>query len=82
MLSDEGRLAWVRARALTNSHWVGTAAMGDGPGATVDGDLRLRGVANLVVADAAAIPYPPNGNVHSTVLVFAEHAADTLLEVS
>ena len=54
--------------------------MGDAPDAAVDGDLRLRGAANVVVADASAIPYPPNGNVHSTVLVFADHAADTLLE--
>ena len=74
------RLAWVRARALANSHWVGTAAMGDGADAVVDATLRVRGLANVVVADASAIPRIPNGNVHSTVLVFASRAADTVLK--
>ena len=78
--SVESRLAWIRARALTNSHWVGTAAMGDAPEFPVDADLNLRGAPGVVVADASAIPRVPNGNVHSTVLVFAEKAAATLLK--
>jgi len=77
--SRADRLAWIRARALANSHWVGTAAMGDGADAVVDAALRVRGLSNVVVADAAAIPRIPNGNVHSTVLVFARRAAATLL---
>ena len=75
----DARHAWIRARALANSHWVGTAAMGDDGDAVLDPDLRLRGVKNVVVADASAIPTIPNGNVHSSVLVFAHRAASTLL---
>lgn len=76
---QHARLAWVRARALTNSHWVGTAAMGDAREDVVDGDLRLRGEPTVVVADASAIPAIPNGNVHTTVLVVAARAAEALL---
>jgi choline dehydrogenase-like flavoprotein len=54
--------------------------MGDGADAVVDATLRVRGLANVVVADASAIPRIPNGNVHSTVLVFASRAADTVLK--
>jgi choline dehydrogenase len=54
--------------------------MGDDDAAVVDADLNVRGVAGLVVADASAIPRIPNGNVHSTVLVFASRAADTVLK--
>ena len=78
---DTARLAWVRARALTNSHWVGTAAMGDRKDDVVDGDLRLRDEPSVVVADASAIPAIPNGNVHTTVLVVAARAAEALLRI-
>ena len=54
--------------------------MGDDDTAVVDADLSVRGVDGLVVADASAIPRIPNGNVHSTVLVFASRAADTVLK--
>lgn len=75
----DDRRSWIRTRALANSHWVGTCAMGDDDADVLDGDLRVRGLANVVVADASAIPLVPNGNVHSTVLVFARRAAATLL---
>ena len=71
----------MRARALTNSHWVGTAAMGDRKDDVVDGDLRLRDEPSVVVADASAIPAIPNGNVHTTVLVVAARAAEALLRI-
>ena len=77
----DARHAWIRARSLANSHWVGTAAMGDRKDDVVDGDLRLRDEPSVVVADASAIPAIPNGNVHTTVLVVAARAAEALLRI-
>lgn len=36
--------------AYANSHWVGTASMGDDPSHVVDAELRVNGVKNLRVA--------------------------------
>ena len=53
--------------------------MGDDPASVVDAELRVRGVANLRVADASIVPFIPNGNVHSTVLIIASMAVDFIL---
>lgn len=70
---------WVRESVFRNTHWVGSAAMGhseeDG---VVDGRLRVFGVKQLRVADASVIPFIPNGNVHSTVVMAAFHGAELL----
>lgn len=44
----------------------------------VDNRLRVFGVKNLRVADASVIPLIPNGNVHSSVLMVASHAAELI----
>ena len=75
-----GLEAWVEDNVFPNSHWCGTAAMGDGPDSVVDARLRVRGVRGLRVADASVIPAIPNGNVHSTVVLVAARAAAMLLE--
>ena len=58
---------------------AGIAAEGDVLTSVVDEQLVVRGTTNLYVADAAAIPVIPNGNVHSTVTVVASMAAQFLL---
>jgi len=62
-LRDDAAMdAWVRAGANTIFHPVGTARMGGDDGSIVDGELRVRGVAGLRVADAAVIPQIIGGN--------------------
>ncbi|CAM9194249.1 unnamed protein product, partial [Discosporangium mesarthrocarpum] len=78
---DEGLMTWVQSHLYSNSHWCGTARIGRGnvEGAVVDESMGVRGTRRLFVADASVIPFIPNGNVHSTVTLFASWAADLLL---
>jgi choline dehydrogenase len=85
-LLDQGQLReWVKANRYPNSHWCGSARMGNpgeegDAGLVVDQRLRVRGVKGLRVADASVIPSIPSGNVHSSVLVVASIGADMLIE--
>lgn len=72
----------LRARLGTYWHPVGTCAMGhpDDPQAVVDGTGRVRGLANLRVADASVLPTVPAANTQLPVLALAELLADTVKE--
>ncbi|MEU0405538.1 GMC oxidoreductase [Streptomyces sp. NPDC006197] len=69
--------AELRARLGTYWHPVGTCAMGPAgdPSAVVDGEGRVRGVANLRVADASVLPTVPAANTQLPVLAAAETLA-------
>ncbi|GMF29112.1 unnamed protein product [Phytophthora lilii] len=72
---------WVLNNVFRNSHWVGSASMGNTEDdAVVDNHLRVFGIKNLRVADASVIPLIPNGNVHSSVVMVANRAAEILRE--
>jgi choline dehydrogenase-like flavoprotein len=49
------------------------------PGAVLDDQLRVRGVDNLRVCDASAMPSQITGNPNATVIAMAEKAADMIL---
>ncbi|MFB7598650.1 GMC oxidoreductase [Streptomyces sp. NPDC056160] len=72
--------AALRDRVGTYWHPVGTCAMGpqDDPLAVVDGAGRVRGVADLRIADASVLPTVPAANTQLPVLAAAEMLADTL----
>ncbi|WP_329335294.1 GMC family oxidoreductase N-terminal domain-containing protein [Streptomyces sp. NBC_00663] len=74
--------AELRSRLGTYWHPVGTCAMGadDDPLAVTDGVGRVRGVANLRVADASVLPTAPAANTQLPVLATAELLADALKE--
>ncbi|KUF88640.1 hypothetical protein AM588_10001870 [Phytophthora nicotianae] len=72
---------WVFDNVFRNSHWVGSASMANSEEeGVVDNHLRVFGIQNLRVADASVIPLIPNGNVHSTVVMVANRAAQILRE--
>jgi choline dehydrogenase-like flavoprotein len=50
------------------------------PAAVLDEQLRVRGVENLRVCDAAAMPTQITGNLNATVIAMAEKAADMILQ--
>ncbi|CAH0482138.1 unnamed protein product [Peronospora belbahrii] len=77
--SSEDLDKWVLNSVFRNSHWVGSAsmAMTEDRG-VVDSHLRVFGIQNLRVADASVIPLIPNGNVHSSVVMVANRAAQIL----
>jgi len=67
--------AFVRASCATFFHTGGTCAMGVGPDAVVDPDLRVHGVDGLRVVDASVIPVLPSCNTNAPVIALAERAA-------
>lgn len=77
-LSDAELAAFVRAKAETVYHPVGTCRMGSDPDAVVDPQLRVRGVEGLRVVDASVIPTLPGGNTNAPTMMIAERAADLI----
>jgi choline dehydrogenase len=76
--SDQQIDEHVRATAGTTQHPVGTCAMGSGPGAVVDAELRVHGVAGLRVVDASVMPDVPGGNTNGPTIMIAEKASDLI----
>jgi choline dehydrogenase len=70
--------AHIRATAGTTQHPVGTCAMGTGPNAVVDPELRVRGIAGLRVIDASVMPDVPGGNTNGPTIMIAEKASDII----
>ncbi len=80
---NENELAGhIRARADTIYHPVGTCRMGPGqlPGHldVVDARLRVHGIANLRVVDAAIMPEIVRGNTNAPTIMIAEKAASMI----
>jgi len=74
---DEWR-AYLRESAMSAYHPAGTCRMGHDRMAVVDERLRVRGLANLHVADASIMPAIVSGNLHATCVMIGEKAADLI----
>jgi choline dehydrogenase len=73
--TDDDLISWLRASALTTLHPVGTCKMGTDENAVVDGQLRVRGVEGLRIADASIMPVITSGNTNAPTIMIAEKAA-------
>ncbi len=60
-------------------HPTCTVRMGTDDRAPLDGEMRMRGIANLRVVDASAMPKITSGNTNSPTIMMAEKASDIIL---
>lgn len=77
--SDEELEDFLRAKANHIYHPVGSCAMGSGPDAVVDAQLRVHELQGLRIADASVMPSLVGGNTNAPTIMIAEKAADMIL---
>ena len=78
MESDEDHLEVARQFAQTIYHPTSTCRMGIDTMAVVDPELRVRGIANLRIADASIMPSIVSGNTNAPTIMIGEKAADLI----
>lgn len=78
MQDDDAIDAWNRATVMSGGHPTSTCAMGTGPAAVVDAELRVRGIAGLRVVDASVMPDVIRGNTNAPCVMIAEKASDMI----
>ena len=79
--TDDQIDAWLRQKAETIYHPVGTCKMGVAGDsmAVVDGDLKVMGLSGLRVIDASVMPTLIGGNTNAPTMMIAEKIADQIL---
>ena len=77
-VSDAQIEAFIRGRADTIYHPVGSCRMGPGAHDVVDSRLRVHGVDALRVVDASIMPDIVSGNTNAPVIMIAEKAAEMI----
>lgn len=78
---DEASIVdFIRRKAETIYHPIGTCRMGEDKAAVVDSELRVRGVDGLRVVDASVMPTLVGGNTNAPTVMIAERAATFIAE--
>ena len=77
--SDEDLLSFLRAKAMSVYHPVGTCRMGHDENAVVDDELKVHGVFGLRVVDASIMPTRISGNSNAPSIMIGEKGAELVL---
>ncbi len=77
--TDKDIEGFIRQKAETIYHPVGTCKMGHDDMAVVDQQLRVHGLEGIRVIDASIMPTLIGGNTNAPTMVIAEKAADFIL---
>ncbi|NML32209.1 GMC family oxidoreductase [Paraburkholderia antibiotica] len=78
--SEADILEFIREKAFSVYHPVGSCRMGSDLAAPVDPQLRVRGVDGLRVADASIMPIIVSGNTNAAAIMIGEKAADLIMQ--
>jgi choline dehydrogenase len=78
--TDASLLAYIRRKAVSVFHPVGTCRMGEDQDAVVDSKLHVRGVRGLRVIDASVMPDLISGNTNAASIMIGEKGADLVRE--
>lgn len=78
--SDSGLEEWIGRNTITTYHFAGTCRMGEDAKSVCDERLRFRGVRNLRIADASAIPFTPVSALNAPSMLVGYRAARYLRE--
>jgi choline dehydrogenase len=75
---DEALVAYARRVTRTMQHPTSTCAIGIGPGAVVDPQLRVRSIDGLRVIDASVMPVIVGSNTNAATIMIGEKGADLI----
>lgn len=80
--SDDELLDFLRAKAMSVYHPVGTCRMGHDANAVVDDELKVHGVFGLRVIDASIMPTLTSGNTNAPSIMIGEMGAELVLRTA
>ena len=78
--SDADLIEFIRRKAESIYHPIGTCRMGHDAMAVVDPECRVHGIDGLRVIDASVMPTLIGGNTNAPVIMLAERAVDFIRE--